>query len=82
MPGVEGAKPLCGGALVVEARRARQSFKNCGQVSPFVVPFALAACHCAPHCFMTLWAFTGDPSAMSPRAKRAAEPNLANEFPI
>ena len=41
------------GAVVVEARRARHSFKNSRQVSPFVVPAALAACHCSPHCFMT-----------------------------
>jgi hypothetical protein len=36
---------------------ARHWARNCGQVSPFVVPAALAACHCSPHCFMTLWAF-------------------------
>jgi hypothetical protein len=35
---------------------ARHWARNCGQVSPFVVPAALAACHCSPHCFMTLWA--------------------------
>jgi uncharacterized protein DUF3761 len=32
-----------------EARRAQQSFKNCGQVSRFVVPAPLATCHCSPH---------------------------------
>lgn len=40
--------------LVVEANCAGQAFKNCDQVAP-VVPAASAACHCAPHCFITSW---------------------------
>src|SRR6476646_739265 len=43
--GVAGANPPCGGALVVEASWARQAFRNCGQVSPLVVPASFAACH-------------------------------------
>src|SRR5712672_3339268 len=52
--GAAGAKPAWG-ALVVDASCALQAFWNCGQVAPPVVPAAFAACHCAPHCFMTLW---------------------------
>src|SRR5271165_2698367 len=32
----------------------RQDFRNCCQVWPLVVPFALAAFHWSPHCFITL----------------------------
>lgn len=46
-----GAKPPRDGT--VEVSRARQSFRNCVQVSPFLVPAAFAVCHSAPHCFMT-----------------------------
>ena len=46
---------------------ARHWARNCGQVSPFVVPANFAACHCSPHCFMTLCAFvaTTVPSAIA-----------------
>jgi hypothetical protein len=39
-----------------ELRCARHWARNWGHVAPFVVPAAFAACHCSPHCFITLWA--------------------------
>jgi hypothetical protein len=52
--GADGAKPPWG-ALVVEASCPRQALRNCGQVAPPVPAAAFAACHCAPHCLITLW---------------------------
>ena len=61
-------------------RGARQSFKNCGHVWPFVVPACFAACHCAPHCFMTLWAFAKfEPEKANPVTIVATVVNRSND---
>src|SRR5271166_5140874 len=62
----------------------RQDFRNCCQVWPLVVPFALAAfavCHWSPHCFITLWA-SAAPVVARPRAAatRNAENAAFKEF--
>src|SRR5271169_1931047 len=49
-----GAGAIVGAAAGAEAVWARQDFRNSCQVWPLVVPFALAAFHWSPHCFITL----------------------------
>jgi hypothetical protein len=60
----------------VLANCARHCFKNCGHVSPFVVPLVLAACHCSPHCFMTVSALA---AATVPKAIIAANKKIESQ---
>ena len=58
----------------------RHCARNCGQVSPFVVPAALATFHCSPHSFMTLWPFaTFDAQKATPSTIVAPVVNPSNE---
>jgi hypothetical protein len=59
---------------------SRHCARNCGQVSPFVVPAALACFHWSPQTFMTLCALATDEPAKAtttpiaaPEAKRMNE---------
>jgi len=80
---IEGAGAAAGaGATAPVFSWARHCERNCGQVSPFVVPAALAACHWSPHCFMTLWALAGETPRATPNAINAAAPKPANDFSI
>ena len=79
---IEGAGTAGAGATAPVFSWARHWERNCGQVSPFVVPAALAACHWSPHCFMTLWALAGVTPRATPRAINAAAPKPANDFSI
>jgi hypothetical protein len=54
-PGV-GAGAGAGAAAPPPDCCARQRARNCAEVSPFVVPAALAAFHCSPHGFTRVWA--------------------------
>jgi hypothetical protein len=76
-----GAKPDEAGADAPPAFCwARHCARNCGQVSPFVVPAAFACFHWSPQTFITLCALAAvDPAKATTKAIAAPEAKEMNE---
>jgi hypothetical protein len=59
---------------------SRHCARNCGHVSPFVVPAALACLHWSPQTFMTLCALAADePARMKPMISPAVDASRSDE---